>query len=377
LRVNGNKRRESIGWKERKKEGTARRRNASAILPASCRFTVKQDLKGVIRVFKKYTKRAFTFMVFLAVVTMLAAAALAAVSEGLQTRAGIYLEGSAIPPSISRDNSVKEITAGSTSPDINVTLIVEAGNEYTASAGKFWVSQDVTVPSPASGDYTVTDLLVAANNIPNPDVLFLDESENPITLTTDYVAAVSHDSIVWMEGEAGVFDGWEFRINDKFPVYANGTGWTGDSILETKIVNGDIVHFFYDLPADFSRTSGIFSSDYVRGIRLSSTSSTASSLTVQLQGHTAYIHPTTIGMYVDNYKNVQAGVTAHLYDATGTTLIDTQVSDVHGQVVFSGAFTSGDYIVITEPVYQPTFRSSIHPEILIALTGAYSMISIP
>jgi hypothetical protein len=331
-------------------------------------------------VLKKYVKSAFMFMAFLAAVTMFGAAVLEAVDGGMalfQTRAGIYLEGSAIPPSSSRDNSVKAISVGSTSPDIKVTLIVEAGNFYsTTPTGKFWVSYDITVPSPASGDYTATDLLVAANGVTSPDLVFYkDKLETPISSQDIYVAAVKHNGIIWTEGKAGIFDGWEFRLNDKFPVFANGTGWTGDSILQTHIVSGDIVHFFYDLPADFNAASGIVASDYVRGIRLSSTTSSTSSLTVQLQGHTAYIHPTTMGMYVDNYKNIQAGVTAYLYDAAGTTLIDTQVSDVNGRVVFSGTFASGTYIVKTEPVYLPVFRN--RSEVLIALTGAYSRISIP
>jgi hypothetical protein len=328
---------------------------------------------------KKFGKRAFTFIAFIAVVTMLGAAAVEAISaeSGLalfQTRAGDFLEGSAIPPSISRDNSVY-VTSGTTSTGpIKVTLIVEAGNEYTARAGKFWVSHDVTVQSPASGDFTVTDLLVAANGVTSPDLLFYkDNNETPITSQDIYVAAVKHDTVTWTAGQLG-FDGWEFRLNDKFPVFANGTGWTGDSILQTNIKDGDIVHFFYDMPADFNRTSGILASDYVRGIYVSST---AASLTVQLQGHTAYIHPTLYNMYVDNYKNVQAGVTAYLYDAAGVTLIDTQESDVNGRVTFSGTFASGDYIVKTDPVYQPAFRTIVPVNTYIALTGAYCKVSIP
>jgi hypothetical protein len=337
--------------------------------------------KGIHNKMFKHVKKTAVFVALVAVLVSLFGAAVSGWADGrsfgfLQTRAGDYLEGSAIPPSPFRDNSVKEISSGTTSPGIKVTLIVEAGNEYNSSPSvqnKFWVSYDVTVPSPASGDYTVTDLLVAANGVTSPNLIIYGSGTVPIASQDNYVSAIKHDTTTWRAGQA-YFDGWEFRINDKFPVFANGTGWTGDSILQTNIVSGDIVHLFYDYPVDYDRDSGSFASDYVRGILLSSS---ASSMTIQLQGHTVYIHPATMGMYVDNYKNIQAGVTAYLYDATGTTQIDKQVSDVNGRVKFNGTFSSGDYIVKTDPVYQPGYNpADINDYTYIALTGAYSRISV-
>ena len=327
----------------------------------------------------KRVKRATVFVALVAVLASLFGAAVSVWADGesLQTRAGDYLEGSGVPPTNSRDNSTKEITTGSTSPDIHVTLVVEAGNLEDTEEGKFWVSHDVTLPAPASGDYTVTDLLVEVNSDSSYDLLFLDTGGSPITSQSTYFSAVTHAGTTWKDG-ALVYGGWQFRVNDKFPVFNDGTGqgWTGDSILQARIVSGDIVHAFYDVPADVSGALGSLAANYVKGARVSATSST---LTVQLHGHTTYIGPQISDppMYVDNYKNLQAGVTAYLYDAAGTTLINTRVSDVHGQVVFSGSFPSGStYIVKTDPVYYPA-QDLIedYVDAYIALTGAYSKIS--
>ena len=244
------------------------------------------------------------------------------------------------------------------------------------------MSRDITLP-PSPNEYTVTDLLIAVSDAlsgdmdVSNDLFFYDAHGDPINPSTNYVKGVEYNSKTWTAGQRG-YDGWEFRVNDKFPVFPNGTEWTGASILQTYLKNGDTVHFFYDLPADVTRAVGVLAANYVRGIRLASN---ASSLTVQLQGHTVYIgpQPTDPPMYADNYKNVQAGVTAYLYDSAGETPLGTQVSDAHGRVVFSGSFTSGEaYIVKTDPVYFPYFSASVLPaDTYIALTGAYSRVTIP
>jgi hypothetical protein len=83
-------------------------------------------------------------------------------------------------------------------------------------------------------------------------------------------------------------------------------------------------------------------------------------------------------MYVDNYKNVQAGVQVYLYDPTGTTPLASGVSDVNGRVTFNGSFASGPYIVKTDSVYQPKYDTAeIADDTYIALTGAYSKMLIP
>jgi hypothetical protein len=287
---------------------------------------------------------------------------------------GDYLLGSAIPPSPSRDTSTYEIA----SPDvangpINVTFVIEAGNEIWDEDGEFRAVHNVTLSNDV-GIYTVTDLLVVVDSDPSYDLTFYGKSSTgliPITSTTDYVAAVEHDGTTWEEGQLG-YDGWVFRVNDKFLVFTDGEGYIGASILQTNISDGDVVHMFYDFPADLGKESGSFSASYARGIY---EDSGARSLTVQLQGHTTFISPLPPQiMYVDNYNNLQGGVTAYLYDPTGT-LIGTETSNVNGLVTFSGSFRPGTYILTTDSVYHRGY-SAIPDDTYFALTGAYSKILI-
>jgi hypothetical protein len=285
-----------------------------------------------------------------------------------------YLEGSAIPPAPARDTSTYLIASPDAAASINVTFVIEAGNEYNDIQGtsKFWVSYDVTLET-KTGLYTINDLLLAVQSDSSYDLTFYDVNGDPITSTTDYVAAVEHDGTTWERGQL-VYDGWAFRVNDKFPVFNDGTGWVGADILQTNIKDGDIVHMFYDFPADFSPASGSFAANYVRGVSLDYG---AGSLTIQLQGHTTYIYPEDpFTFYVDNYKNVQAGVQAYLYDSTGMRLIDSAVSDVNGRVTFSGLSSGTMYIVMTDSVYYPGY-SIIPDDTYFALTGAYFKVVTP
>jgi hypothetical protein len=291
------------------------------------------------------------------------------------------LGGSAIPPSSSRDTSTYEITSPAVpAASIDVTFVIEAGNEFMDEEGMFRESYAITVSADVAGYFTVTDLLVAVQDDPSYagyDFKFYDANGAAITSTTSYVKSVEHDDTTWVGNEDFGYDGWAVRVNDKFPVFTDGTIWTGANILQTNIEDGDIIHMFYDFPADFSPASGSFAANYVRGV---SVEATAKSITVQLQGHTTFISPEeSRTMYVDNYKNVQAGVQAYLYDSNGAQ-VGTAVSDLNGRVTFtpSSEFTSGTYILTTGSAYFPAYDpAEIADDTYFALTGAYSKILIP
>jgi hypothetical protein len=287
-----------------------------------------------------------------------------------------YLLGSAIPPSNARDCSTYVVTTTKEDP-VTVSFIIEAGEEVFEEYDAFRVEiPSITLTDTTTGYYTVTDLLVALNKqISTYNLEFFNASGQDIAPSDNYLDAVAYNREKWEAGQLG-FDGWAFRVNDKFPVTTDGTGYVGASILETTINSGDIVHFFYDLPADYSPASGNLAANYVRGIRFAST---AASLTVQLQGHTTYIYPTSpYDFYVDNYVNLQGGVTARLYDSSGTQVGTQQTSDVNGRVTFSGTFTSGQtYYVKTDSVLHSGGNPSTADGVYFVLTGAYSKIVAP
>jgi hypothetical protein len=282
------------------------------------------------------------------------------------------LIGSAIPPDPSNpDCSTYEITKPTPTSSINVAFVIEAGDEIFGGGSKFRVEiPSVILTSGSAQLFTVTDLLVYLNGRRSTyNLTFLDPNRVPLTSTSSYLGIVDYGSDEWEAGQLG-FDGWVFRVNDKFPVYLSGSDWFGADILQTNIKDGDVVHFFYDFPSDYDRQSGSFAADNVRAIQVSST---RTSLTVQLQGHDTYIHPTSpYDFEVNNYANLQDNIVASVVDDTGTTITGT--SNVNGQVTFNGSFTSGQiYIVTTESQYYPPY-GFIGSDVYFSLTGAYSKV---
>jgi hypothetical protein len=311
----------------------------------------------------------------IALAFVFSAMGLAFAPQSMAATPGEYLEGSAIPPAPARDTSTYVIASPDYAKSINVTFVIEAGNEFNEEEGMFRAVHDVEL-STASGYYTVTDLLVAVNGDSSYNLSFFGVSEDqfiPITDTTDFVGSVQYMEIKWEYDQLG-YDGWAFRVNDKYPVFYDGTGYIGANILQTNIKDGDVVHMFYDFPADFGNASGSFAANYVRGVSLDFG---GGSLTVQLQGHTTYIYPLSpYTLYVDNYKNVQAGVSADIYDFSTRALIGSTVSDVNGRVTFSGLSSGTMYIVMTDSVYYPGY-SIIPDDTYFALTGAYFKVVTP
>jgi hypothetical protein len=291
--------------------------------------------------------------------------------SGMAFAAGTSLLGSAIPPTKTRDCSTYDINpTPAPATSANVSFVIEAGNIVFGGGSAFRVEiPSVPLISTAAQLFTVTDLLFELNKPAYVSYgLQFNENGQPVTQKSTYVDEVIYNKSSWEAGQLG-FDGWVFRVNDKFPVYQSGTDWIGASIFETNIKDGDIIHFFYDFPSDFSSTSGSFAANYVRALNFASTST---SLTVQLQGHTTYINPSSYDMYVDNYVNLQGGITVTVVDSSGATLTGT--SDINGRVTFTGTFTSGSYIVETNSVLytggSPTFANNVY----FVLTGAYSKI---
>lgn len=290
---------------------------------------------------------------------------------------GDYLAGSAIPPTSASDCSTYLVTTPAASTSIDVTLVIEAGDAveyYMPNTGSAFRKEiPVTLTSSAAVQFTVTDLLNKVNG--TNGLAFYGTGSSAFTKSTNYLQEVTYGGASWDAGQWG-FDGWVFRVNDKFPVEptADSLGYQGTSILDTYLQDGDVIHFFYDFPSDFDPTSGSAAATYVRGIVDSFTSS---SLTLQMQGHTTYIQPT--GYYimsVNNYEDLGAGVSVGLYNSSGI-LLDTEITGSGGTVTFSGTFAEDqEYIVKSVSTeYIPTedwvdFVEGAYFD----LTGAFSKI---
>lgn len=285
---------------------------------------------------------------------------------------GEYLAGDAIPPDPDNPQcSTYTVMTPATETSINVTFVIEAGNVIFEDEGAFRVETPVTL-SNTSGLYTIYDLL----NSPALSAFDFTLEQNSVTLHW-YLTAVTYSGSTWERGQLG-FDGWAFRVNDLFPVklldgYID-TYYEGTAIDQTYLSEGDTIHLFYDFPSDYSPTSGNFAANYVRGIFRSLTSD---GLTVRLQSHMTYIDPITYQMSVWNYNvGVGAGISADLYDKYGS-FIASGVTNLDGQVTFSGTFTSGEtYIVKSGSTYHSGF-GPIDDGVYFDLTGAYSKILIP
>jgi hypothetical protein len=304
---------------------------------------------------------------------------------------GAALSGSAIPPppdNPDNDNCSTIFVPPTPAPDplpilddINVTLVIEAGDmaesgEDVAEGTNFREIVSVTLHSGEPKAYfSVLDLLETAEGKKDLSFDIVPSALGP------YLDGVTHDGTTWTSDQYG-FDGWVFRVNDKFSVRSL-TGYSGyyegTSMEQTPLENGDIVHLFYDFPSEVSAAVGNVAANYVRGVYNQSLSTTTS-LVVQLQGHNTYIAPSTYVFYVNNYANLTDGVVAELYAVGGTTPIATATSDSNGIVTFSGSFAAGEkYIVQTESVLRPVTSGAWANRINDAyfeLTGSYSKIDV-
>jgi hypothetical protein len=300
--------------------------------------------------------------------------------------AGAYLDGNAIPPDPNNPDGSTYFEQDTNSVSaISVTLIFEAGD---------WIDEDNYVVEPDThfreelsvtvGDgihddtYTITDLLLEADGMNG--LTFLGKQGNdyiPFPQQPDYLAAVEYNNYIWHDA-TWALGGWAVRVNDELPVEEtpDKLGYQGTSILDTNIEDGDIVHFFFDFPAQFSPDDPNFAADYVRGIYAGNTSS---SLTVQLQGHKTFIDqstvPTQLIMNVYNYVDLEDGITAYLYNNTGA-LVASDVSDSNGVVEFTGYFKADQvYIVKTDATYNfNTGWDDMLDGGLFINTGAYSKV---
>lgn len=329
---------------------------------------------------QKTLKSRKLLAMLLALMMVLAILPMSAMAAGT----GDYLAGNAIPPNPANpDSSTYEMSVPASADSITVTLVIEAGDVIDLDWWEVVPDTSFRLEIPVtlgdgitSNTYTVTDLLAEVDG--TYDLTFYGKQGNsyiPFTDTTTYLAAVEYDGDTWYDSTY-VFGGWAMRVNDQFPVEptADTLGYQGTGIIDTYIDDGDIIHFFFDYPTQFSPSDPNYAANFVRGIY---EGHTATNLSVQLQGHKTFIDQSTMDyiMSVYNYVDLGAGVTAYLYSTAGA-MLDTAVSDGYGVVEFDGVFDDDEvYIVKTAPTYNfATGWDEMLDGALFINTGAYSKI---
>ena len=334
---------------------------------------------------KKYAKKLLALAMVLAMALSLGVSANA---DEVVNR-GAYLEGNAIPPN-SENTCCSTYNAPSTgSTSVSVKLIIEAGkafswNLYQTQAPELY--KEITVSASNANGVTVYDVLDNANNTNGLSFSFS---------STHYLMSVSYGGNTWEEGTWG-FDGWVFRVNDKYPVKQtiDELGYEGVSIADTFVSNGDVIHLYFDYPSDFDDETGNIAANYIRGVY---SSRTQNSVTIEMQGHKTYIESRLVPsqndpneddlchiMHVYNYETAQ-GLTVRLYDLSGNPIGQAAVSDANGEVTFSiegnNTLPAGSYLVKSESTYYAFDDESIWAEMLedayFENTSAYCFVTVP
>ena len=325
-----------------------------------------------IRLIKK------TLIAALALVMVFAMSASAFAVTGIPGNNGQYLEGDAIPPDPTNPDCASYlVTQPAATNSINVTLVVEAGDAISSFSpvpnSRFRKEIQLTLTSQNPKSFTVYDAVVKANTMTATTGLSFGVGGS-------YVGSISNAGTTWTAGQLG-FDGWVFRVNDKFPVQPtnDGVGYEGTSITQTYVANNDVIHWFYDFPSQLTPSLPSCAADFVRAKKVSSS---ANQLTLQMQGHKMDIAPTApYIMSIDNYNNLGAGVSVGLYSTANlNTPLATAVTNSSGQVTFSRSFNIGDtYVIKSTSTYytcpDPNWSWLVDGAYFV-FTGAYSRIVI-
>ncbi len=334
------------------------------------------------------TKKLLALVVVLAMVMSLGFSA-GAIGEGQ------ILYGTGIPPTTAFGTAYSSAYLVGNSGDTSgtVTLVIEAGDAFSwdlfsTVVGSAFLKYKTYSLSNQNG-ITVLDLLNAAANDSSMGLTFSISNNYLYSVSrdgTDWHAGQSGEAAEWFSGGSWGFDGWVFRVNDKFPVESYNGAYRGTDIATTYLHNGDIVHFFYDAPSNFD-DDNIPAANYVRGVY---TNRNANGIYVQLESHDTFIDQLDYWkLYVNKYEQSGAGLTAYLCSVvtdpiTGVTTcscVDDATADSTGKVQFDANIPGGDYLLITSStLYEFTPDSTFGDmceDAYFEYTSAFCKINIP
>lgn len=316
---------------------------------------------------------------FLALALMIAVSAPALAAEN----PGEILGGTGLPPG---GNASYEATLPEASTGVDVTFIMEAPNEYNSVEGAFYYESQVSLRSDTATNFTVSDLLDQVQTR-NTDFTFTTRvpqgSEyvvEPFTAASSYLYGVEHNGVSFAP-DPEYFDlwGWEFRVNNLFPVQYNETqgGYQGTAVNETYLSDGDVVHFFVNYPVTLYGVD--LATDFIRLVPTVD----ETGIRVQVQGQENLLVPVpfpeggqqVLQMQVSSFTAFTgAEVTVQLCTASGD-VISSGTTDAAGQVVFD-TVSPGTYLLRSDSALLPVDVDEEWGDCLFTRTSGYQVFTV-
>ncbi|ACV62810.1 hypothetical protein Dtox_1974 [Desulfofarcimen acetoxidans DSM 771] len=242
-----------------------------------------------------------------------------------------------------------------TDQTINVDLVVES---RTISGSYIYttINNVLLTAGETAQSFFVRDVLLAVQDMGN--YTFNGTDGNPIDSGDSYFYSVTDENSIVTYGPTSQYawDGWVFRINNKFPLESAGLG---ASIATAYVTDGDVINIYHDDAssstscADFAKIASITDND-------------SNTLTVNVKASCQYYGPApTYTWNLTNFANYQ-GVTVKAYNESGT-LVTSGTTDSSGNVDLNvGSFGSHTYKV---EVVRTTFGNGLIENTTDTVTG--------
>lgn len=227
-----------------------------------------------------------------------------------------------------------------TGENFNVKLIVEGNSIYT--------EQTVALAASSSA-YTVRDVLLAAQTN-DSKLSFNAYGGSAIGATDTYFASVTYDGTT--ESPSGSWDGWVFRVNDKFPL--ENAGW-GTTIATTYVAAGDEIHCYMD-DTEYAHENTYYT-------KVSSVNYEEETLTVNVKASYQYYGSAPdYAWTITNFASY-SGVQVQIYN--GDTLVDSATTDSAGDAKFE------DLSLISNTTYTVKVLSATASGKLVSTSASY------